>query len=64
MSDVKESLRNAVSQVRANGGWIIVTFQDGHVHSLEPNILFYDELFAATDTHGDMISFCMSMSKL
>jgi hypothetical protein len=57
MKNVRLLLTYAVSQVRARGGWIIVTLQDGSVVSLGPNVRLFDNQFAATDTHGHMVSY-------
>jgi hypothetical protein len=57
---VKECLGSAAEKVAAHGGWIIVTFQDGHMHSLEPNLIYYDDrMFEATDCHGDTVRFLL-----
>jgi hypothetical protein len=58
--EIKEALDSAADEVAANGGWVIVTFQDGRMHSLEPNIRYSDDrFFEATDSHGTTVRFLL-----
>jgi hypothetical protein len=56
MNDIKSKLAKAAAQLEAKGGWITVTFQDGHVLSFEPDVIYENErYFVATDLHGDLV---------